>query len=424
MTRLPLEHIRVVDLTQAWAGSYALQLIADLGAEVIKVESRSRPDPWRGGFEAGRGLAAYPKDGPGERPYNRAYLANSVNRNKQGITLDLSTAEGRDLFLDLVRTADVVAENFTPRVLGNLGLDYETLSTVRPEVILLSMPAFGLAGPYHDYPGIGGTIEPMSGNAWLLGERKGHAQVSGVMYPDAVAGLNGASAILTAIFHRERTGKGLHMEVSQHESMIAMLGEFFATGVNDLGRIANRDLEFVPNGIYPCRGEDAWIAISIRDDVDWQRLTECVDVEALKASDLAHAEGRRAAEDLVDKVISGWTCQYDASALEEKLLEANIPAACVRSMDEVLTCPQLSASNYFIAVEQPEGIGAMPMAGIIAKLSDSPGSVRLPPTEHGVHSRNVLQRVLGLDDPTLDRLEEAGVIGAGPPPDTAAPNVQ
>jgi crotonobetainyl-CoA:carnitine CoA-transferase CaiB-like acyl-CoA transferase len=421
MKRLPLEHVRVIDLTQAWAGSYALQLIADLGAEVIKVESRSRPDPWRGGFEAGRGLPAYPTDGPGERPYNRAYLANSVNRNKQGITLDLSTAEGRDLFLGLVREADVVAENFTPRVLGNLGLGYETLSAVRPELILLSMPAFGLAGPYHDYPGIGGTIEPMSGNAWLLGECNGHAQVSGVMYPDAVAGLNGASAILTAIVHRERTGKGLHMEVSQHESMIAMLGEFFATGVDDLGRIANRDLEFVPNGIYPCLGEDAWIAISIRDDVDWQRLTECVGVEALKASDLARAEGRRAAEDLVDKVISGWTAQYEDSVLEAMLLAIDIPVASVRSMDQVLACPQLQASGYFVPVEQPEGIGVMPMAGIIAKLSDTPGNVRLSPTEHGAHSRSVLSRILGLDDSTLDRLEEAGVIGSGPPPTAPSP---
>ena len=417
MTRMSLEHIRIIDLTQAWAGSYALQLLADFGAEVIKVEARSRPDPWRGGFEASRGLPCYPTDGPGERPYNRSYLANSVNRNKFGITLDLATAEGKSMFLDLVKTADVVSENFTPRVLHNLGIDYDELRKVQPSIILLSMPAFGLSGPYREYPGIGGTIEPMSGNAWLLGEPGGTPQVSGVMYPDAVGGLNGASAVLAALVSRETTGKGCHVEVSQHEGMIAMLGEFFTqSGLEAFGRIGNRDLEFAPNGIYRAAGEDEWVAITVRDLADWERLTDCINNPALRSPGLRSVNARRAHEDEIDVAITVWTSGQSAADVEVQLLEAGLPAARIRSMSDVLACPQLAASGYLELAEQPEGIAPAPTPGIIANLKRTPGRIRLPATGHGEHSSSILGRLLGLDAASLGDLEARGIIGAGPPP--------
>ena len=416
MNRMPLEHIRIVDLTQAWAGSYALQLLADFGAEVIKIEARSRPDPWRGGFEASRGLPCYPTDGPGERPYNRSYLANSVNRNKLGITLDLTTAEGKSMFLDLVKSADVVSENFTPRVLHNLGIDYAELKKVQPSIILLSMPAFGLSAPYREYPGIGGTIEPMSGSAWLLGEQGGHPQVSGVMYPDAIGGLNGASAVLAALVSRESTGEGCHVEVSQHEGMIAMLGEFFGDeGLEALGRIGNRDREFVPNGIYRALGEDDWVAITIRDASDWKRLTECLGAPWLCTPTLAEAGARKLREDEIDAAITAWTSTQAASESEALLLSAGIPAARIRSMSDVLGCPQLAASGYLALAAQPEGIPPAPTPGIIANLSRSPGRIRLPATGHGEHS-SILAELLGLDPESLRELEARGIIGAGPPP--------
>ncbi|MCC6388246.1 MAG: CoA transferase [Dehalococcoidia bacterium] len=417
MSRMPLEHVRILDLTQAWAGSYGLQLLADLGAEVIKVESRSRPDPWRGGFVASRGLPCYPTDGPGERPYNRSYLANSVNRNKFGITLDLNTAEGRTLFLDLAKTADVVTENFTPRVLSNLGIGYDVLNAVRPGIILLSMPAFGLSGPYKDFPGIGGTIEPMSANASLLGEAGGRPQVSGVMYPDAVAGLNGAAAVLTALHARATTGNGAHMEVSQHESMIAMLGEFFASDtLPELARVGNRDLHLVPNGIYPCAGDDEWVAISVRDESDWANLRDAVDAPALRDQALCSVEARRAREDAIDTAIAAWTASRPAPAVEELLCAKGVPAARIRSMPDVLACPQLNASGYLQSVPQPEGIPPAPMPGIIANLTATPGRIRMPATGHGEHSHDVLRRILGLGESELAALEAKGIIGAGPPP--------
>ncbi|MBA4181762.1 MAG: hypothetical protein C0506_14325 [Anaerolinea sp.] len=417
MSRMPLEHIRIIDLTQAWAGSYALQLLADFGAEVIKVESRSRPDPWRGGFEASRGLPCYPVDGPGERPYNRSYLANSVNRNKFGITLDLATAEGKSMFLELVKSADAVTENFTPRVLHNLGIDYDALRKMQPSIILLSMPAFGLSGPYREYPGIGGTIEPMSGNAWLLGEHGGEPQVSGVMYPDAVAGLNGASALLAALVARDATGSGCHVEVSQHEAMIAMLGEFFTHGgLEALGPRGNRDLELVPNGVFRALGEDEWVAITVRHTIDWERLVECIGDPLLRAPALRSRDERRRREDEIEAAITAWTSARPASEMEQELVRAGLPAARVRNFSDVLACRQLAASGYLAMTAQPEGIAPAPTPGIIANLKRTPGRIRLPAAGHGEHSSSVLGRLLGLDTETLSDLEARGVIGAGPPP--------
>lgn len=421
MTRLPLQHVRILDLTQAWAGSYALQLLGDLGAEVIKVESRSRPDPWRGGFAGSRGLPCYPLDGPGERPYNRSYLANSVNRNKLGITLDLSSAEGKALFLDLARTADVVTENFTPRVLGNLGIGYDVLNTVRPEVILLSMPAFGLSGRYHDFPGIGGTVEPMAANASLLGEPHGKPQVSGVMYPDAVAGLNGAAAVLAALHNRDRTGRGCHVEVSQHESMIAMLGEFFEDdSLRSLERIGNRDRDLIPNGIFRCLGDDEWVAVSVRHEGDWTALIECLGDPRLQDPRFRAVAARRAAEDQIERAIGEWTAGRTAPEVESVLTSLGVPAARVRSIADVLRCPQLNESGYLQPVDQPEGIAPAPMPGIIARLTETPGQVRLPAVGHGEHSREVLSRLLGVSDDVLDDLDARGIIGSGPPPGSSA----
>lgn len=412
-TRLPLEHIFITDLTQAWAGAYATQLLADFGATVIKIESRNRPDPWRGGFQSERGIQAYPAGGPGERPYNRSYLANSVNRNKYGITLNLGTDDGRRVFLDLVRRSDVVAENFTPRVLGNFGLGYRDLRRVKPDIILLSMPAFGLTGPYSDYPGIGGTVDPMSGNSSLLGEPGGMPQTSGVMYPDAVAGLNGAAALLTALHRRVATGLGCHMEVSQQESMMAMIAPFIArAGQGIPAPIGNGDLVMAPHGIYACAGGE-WLALAVRDDHDWARLVG-VCGDALEPYSLHGIEERRASLPEIEAAIGSWAAVLPAPVAEETLMAAGVPAARVRTMSDVRDCPQLAANGFMLDLEQPE-VGLHRMAGVAPRLTATPGSVRRPSPGHGADSRHVLSEFLGLDDDEIDRLEAAGITGEGPP---------
>lgn len=350
--RLPLEHIVVTDLTQAWAGSYATQLLADLGAKVIKIESRTRPDPWRGGFRGERGIQAYPGDGPGERPYNRMWLANSVNRNKLAITLDLANPECREIFLALVRQSDVVAENFTPRVLPNFGLGYERLKQEKADIILLSMPGYGLDGPYSDYPAIGGTIEPMSGNSALLGEPGGLPQTSGLMYPDAVAGLHGAAAVLAALRRRASTGEGSHMEISQHESMLSMTAPFYA--------------------------HERWTTP-------------------------AGNSGPAGGDDRIEQGASGaWSASSG---------DYHEP---VRTIAEVMECEHLAARGFFVDVDQVD-VGRQRMPGVTPRLHRTPGAVRTGAPGHGQDSRRILGEMLGTDAATLDRLEADGFIGEGPP---------
>ncbi|MEP7215730.1 MAG: CoA transferase, partial [Anaerolineaceae bacterium] len=268
-----------------------------------------------------------------------------------------------------------------------------------------------------EYPGIGGTIEPMSGNAWLLGEPGMNPQVSGVMYPDAIGGLNGASAVLAALVSRESTGEGCHVEVSQHEGMIAMLGEFFTqSGFEAFGRIGNRDLEFVPNGIYRAAGKDEWVAITVRELSDWERLVECICAPWLQSPGLTDACARRSREDEIDAAITAWTSAQSATEIEARLLLAGIPAARVRGISDVLACPQLAATGYLALAAQPEGIAPAPTPGIIANLKRTPGRIRMPAAGHGEHSSSILGRLLGLDATSLSDLEARGIIGAGPPP--------
>jgi crotonobetainyl-CoA:carnitine CoA-transferase CaiB-like acyl-CoA transferase len=278
------------------------------------------------------------------------------------------------------------------------------------------MPGFGLTGPYRDYPGNGGTIEAMSSSISLLGEVNGKIQASGIMFPDPIAGLNGAAAVLSALYWRHQTGKGCHVEVSQQESMVAMLGEFFEGDVHALGPLGNRDRKFIPNGIFQCLGEDDWVAISVRDEQDWGRLVDCLDDDTLRDPDLSTADVRRAREAEIEDAVNRWSALRTAEAAESQLVAVGLPAARVRSIADVIACPQLTASGYWQLVNQPEGIVPTLMPGIIARLDKSPGAIRMSPVRHGEHSREVLSRLLGIPDSVLDDLDARGIIGSGPPP--------
>ena len=193
--KLPLANLRAVVFTQAWAGAVTTMLLGDMGAEVIQIEALKRPDPWRGGY-APRLSGTYANNDPGERPYDRNANFNSVNTNKRGITIDLNHQEGKALFLDLVRISDIVAENFSARVIPNFKLEYPVLRQVNPSIIMLRMPSYGAFGPYAMYMGNGGTTEPMSGISSLLGYKDGPPMNSGVMHTDPVGGMFGYASLL------------------------------------------------------------------------------------------------------------------------------------------------------------------------------------------------------------------------------------
>ena len=223
---LPLEGIRVVDLSQVWSGPYATRILGDLGADVIKVEATRRPDPERGALRARPGFGSYPNDEPGDQPYNRAARFVEYNRSKYGITLDLTTTEGLYLLEELVQVSDVVIENFSVGVMDRLGLGYEVLSRWRPDIVMLSMPAFGSTGPEASYVAFGPQQESLNGLAAITGYEEDSPMVSaGVLYPDPTVGLFAASTILLALWHRQGTGEGQHIELAQREAVLTAIPE-------------------------------------------------------------------------------------------------------------------------------------------------------------------------------------------------------
>jgi crotonobetainyl-CoA:carnitine CoA-transferase CaiB-like acyl-CoA transferase len=415
----PLAGLRGIVLTQAWAGTFATQLLGLLGAEIIQIEARQRLDSWRGGYGG-----AVPKslrdNGAAVHPWNTNPLYNSVNLNKRTITLNLSHPEGVALFKRLVPFADVVAENFSPRVMGNLGIDYQALRQIRPDVILLSMSAYGATGPYANIPGIGGTIEPMAGMSWLLGYEDGPPINSGQMYPDPVAGYYGAAAVLVALHHRERTGEGQHIDLSMQEANMTFIAdalmEYSAIG-RVRTRMGNRHTSIAPHNTYRCRPTppDAWIAIAASTDAEFDRLCRVAGHPGWAAdARFADAAARKRNERELDAAIAAWTSEHDADELERALRQAGVPAARVRNARDVLATDHLWQRETLAWVEHPEA-GRHAQAVAPWRLSRTPGGVTRPAPCLGEHSREVLHQFLGIGDAEYERLVSIGVTGSGPP---------
>lgn len=419
--RLALSHIRATVLTQAWAGAYATRLLADMGAEVIQIEALDRPDPWRGGYPP-RLSGTYPGGAPGERPYDRNAAYNSVNTGKKGITLDLNHDEARNALLDLVSASDVVAENFSPRVLGNLGIGYEALREANPSIVLLRMPAYGATGPYSAYMGNGGSIEPMSGITSLLGYADGQPINSGVMHTDAFAGMMAASAVMIALHHRARTGRGQVIDLSQQETSIGLIADRVmghSVGRDSLERRGNRSDLMAPHNYYRCAGDDSWVAIAIRSEGEWREMRAAMGRPELapggrlgaRFSDLPSRQ-RNIAE--LDRIISDWTRDRDAYEVAELLQARGIPAAPVLKATEIPGNPQLRAREFVETLEHPE-TGAQRYAGVAWRLSHTPGRLGGPAPGIGRHSAEVLREYLAMPDADIERMVARGITGDTPP---------
>lgn len=403
-------------LTQAWAGAYATRLLADMGAEVIQVEALNRIDPWRGGYPP-RLSGTYPDRDPGNRPYDRNAAYNSVNAGKKGITLDLNFPEARDALLELVSISDVFAENFSARVLPNLGLEYPALREVNPSIVLLRMPAYGCEGPYATYMGNGGSIEPMSGITSLLGYPGGPPINSGVMHTDPFAGMMATSAIMIALHHRARTGQGQWIDLSQQETSIGLIAdrvmEFSMNGFsqNSLERRGNRSHRMAPHDNYPCEGDDSWVAIAVRSDEEWTRLCAVMDVP-----DLAHdprfsdINARLKNTDDLDAIISEWTRDRDACEVTCLLQAEGIPSAPVLKANELPDNPQLRERDFIQSIDHPE-TGTQKYAGVAWKLSRTPGRLGGPSPKLGQHSVEVLRDYLGRSVEDIDPMVAQGITG-------------
>lgn len=398
----PLSGLRVVDLSMFWSGPLAADLLAQYGAEVIKVESVQRVDGWRG-------MASDPG-------IERSNLFNSVNLNKLGITLDLTSEAGRDLLKPLVERADVLIENFSPRVMGNFGLTDDVLHRWRPDLIILSMPAFGQTGPWRDFVGFAPTIEQLSGLPELTGYRDGPPALTGNSVADPCAGLFGAFAALAVLRHRRSTAGGAHIDLSQLEAMTSLLGpELIAEqlGGSPPARLGNSAPDVAPSGCYPAAGDDNWVVITAATDEAW------VGLNALAAQGwgddprfLSPGARLRHAEEL-DLLIGAWTSGHDAMTLADDLQSRRVAAAPVHTPRSLYHDAHLAARHSTEELDR-EHVGPVCYPVLPFKFSRTPGSISRAGPTLGQDNDSVLGGLLGVSDGGLVALRASRVIGEAP----------
>ncbi|MDP6453581.1 MAG: CoA transferase [SAR202 cluster bacterium] len=419
METLPLDGIRVLDFSHVWAGPFCARLLGDFGAEVIKIESVSRYDPERGPAKItpDARLRLYPDGEPGERPYNRAGRFNSYNRSKIGLTLDLRSEDGKALMRDLVEISDVVVENFSVGVMKRLGLDYDECRKLRPDIIYIALPGFGSDGPEAGYAAYGLTQEAMSGLSGITGYPGEVPIDTGVFYGDPTGGLFGATAVMTALWHRRMTGEGQRIDLSQREAFASILPELvFDHTMNDRVQesIGNRHPQFAPHGVYPCLGDDSWIAISVTTDVQFQALCEAIGHPSLvEDSRYFTMSSRLRNQDDLDLVIGEWTSRQDQNEAMQSLQSRGIPAGAVLTNQQLLEDPHFEARGFFEEATHPD-TGTHRYIGMPWKLSDTPVHIRLPSPGLGEHNDHVLGEILGVTSEKLRSLEERDVIGDVP----------
>lgn len=344
---LPLAGLKVVDLTAFWAGPTATFLLASFGADVVKVESIQRPDGIRASGMLRAGV---------EEWWEYGWVFQAVNTGKKSVTLDLQRPEGRDLLLALVADADVVVENFSPRVMDHFGLTEETLLQANPDVVFVRMPAFGLDGPWRDRVGFAPTMEQLSGMARQTGYPD-QPPIAPRGVCDPLAGAHAAFALLAALELRRREGGGQLVEVPMIETTLnataAHVIEYDAFAAT-LARNGNRSATACPQDVYACAGDDQWLALSVADDDQWHALVGVLDYPDWAFADgLATGEGRLVRQDAINAELSAWLADQPAAAAAEKLAAAGVPAAVVVRAPDVVENPQLMARGFFETLPHP-----------------------------------------------------------------------
>ena len=402
---LPLAGVRVIDFTAWWAGPIASHSLALLGADVIKIESVQRADGMR--FASTRPPSE-------DQWWEWGMVFHGANTNKRGITLDLRSSEGVALAERLIADADVVIENFTPRVMDGFGLTWERLSAVNPRLIMTRMPAFGLTGPWRDNTGFAQTMEQLTGMANITGYPDEDPQIPRGPC-DPLAGMHAVFATLTALEERDRTGKGRLVEVTMVAAALnaaaEQLVEYSALD-RQLPREGNRGPRAAPQGVYPAAGFERWVAVAVADDQQWKALFDLLDRPDWASYD---SEGkRRAAADVIDAGIAAWMAPQKDNDAVEALLAAGIPASVVMLGAEIGDHPQLRARSFIESIQHPV-CGEVPCASLPFRFESSPGPwTKTPAPTLGQHNLEVLGGELGLSKEELAELEQKGVIGTRP----------
>ena len=401
--RRPLEGVRIIDFTQAWIGPFATMMLADLGAEVIKVESHRRPDVWRHSMNR----QGTPWN-PGAHPLNTSANFTSTNRNKRGIAVDLNDERGRAVARELIRTADIVTSNFTPGVMRKFGLDRASLASTKPDIITVTWSGYGDTGPYADYKANGATIEAMAGWDALFGYADDDPMVMGFYQMDAITGLKMAACTLLALVHRDLTGEGQQVSGSMIASAVPYIGEEVMraciSGSNT--RWGNRHPGMVPHGVYPVQGDDQWIALACRDDEDWRKLARLIGMVTEASKSLA---ARRGVEDGIDARIADWTRSRMRSNAVAVAVAAGVPAAPVLDVLEILDYPEFATRDWFPEQHHPD-LGSLRYGGFPWRFDHAELCAERPPPRLGEHTREILIEI-GFDTTEIDTLYRDDVVG-------------
>lgn len=406
-TTASLAGVTILDLSMGWAGPLCTRLLGDLGATILKVEAIQYPDWWRGLDPRPTFFA--------EKQYETNTRYNALNRNKTGITLDLTRPEGAALLKRLVAQCDAVVENYAREVLPKLGLDYAALSAVKPDLVMVSMPAFGAAGPWRDARAYGSTLEHASGLPSVAGADGTPPMTSHLAYGDPVGGYNAAMAALLALLHRQRSGEGQHVDLAQVECIMQFTAPWLiAQSLNEsatgapLPRLGNRHPVHVPQGCFPCAAPDTWLVVSVTDDAAWEALCGVIGRGELAGMS---AEERRAAQDSLEAAITDWTRGQDADAAMAALQAAGVAAGVCRNPVQLTADPHLLARSTFQPTERAFVGRHLQLSAPFRESGGASLPVRKPAPTLGEDNAAVLGGRLGLDATALARLAEAGIIG-------------
>jgi hypothetical protein len=411
--RLPLEGLRVLDLSTVVAVPYMAAMLSDLGAEVIKIESPHKLDPTRHGV-----LTTYLDNDTRVDAINRSGIFQVVNRGKKSMVLDMARPEAKQLFRELVAQSDIVVDNFTPRVMSGWGLDQAELRRINPKLVGLSNTGYGSSGPWANFPSQGTTLEATMGITSYTGYRGDKPWKVGQSYPDFPPCWTGLSAIFAALHHVRQAGEGQWIDLGMYQVGVAMIPEpllQFQIDGTDMERIGNEDALHVPGDAYPCAGDDKWVALSVETDAQWQALAAMMAADGLAVDlSLAKEEARRARRDHVNALVSQWVRDKDARALMRRLQSAQIACGPVFNNRDLLLDEHMAARGFQERVQLAEPMGVRPIMGRPWKLARRDVRIRKPAPRYGEDGAAVLREVLHKSAPEIDALFAQQVVCSEP----------
>lgn len=403
MSPLPLSGVRIIDMTRVLAGPWATRIMATLGAEVIKVESKNHLD-----FQRNHGTFR-----PGLGPPNGSATFASLNLSKRSFTVDLTRAQGRDILRELVTKSDVLVENFSYGVIDKLGFGYEQISRINPRIILLSFSALGRTGPEKHTVGYGHGFHAFSGLTYLTGyPGQGPGGIGG-SWADPVGGTTGLFALMIALYHQRKTGRGQHIDLSLIEATATGLPEAlidYAVNGRNRGRRGNEDDIMSPHNTYRCIGDDTWVAIAVEDDTQWLALCGVMGrPDLISDPRFADAFGRWEHRAELDTLVEGWTRTQDNFELEHKLQGTGVPCSAVRDIRDLLKDEHLRARNFFARLPHPE-LGPIWYVTTPWRLSRAQPVLQAG-SMLGEDNLHVLTAILGHQEAEAQRLMDAGIVG-------------